>query len=93
MTIGIDPNDHRILSDLQQQWPARTLRNPDGSPLLAAAAALRGWLDILRLLLDRVLSQVPRLLEASDAYLVSLAGPRWWETAAFRGLLGGLGGA
>src|SRR5712664_819260 len=37
-TIPIPANNHRILSDRQIDWPVDTLRNPNASPLLAAAA-------------------------------------------------------
>jgi len=49
-TIPIPGNDHRILSDLQRDWPQDTLRNPTDSPLRKAAATMRGFLDMLRLL-------------------------------------------
>jgi hypothetical protein len=41
-TVPIPANDHRILSDHQIDWPLETLRNPNASPLRAAAATLRG---------------------------------------------------
>lgn len=53
-TSPIPSNDHRFLSELQSLWPQETLRNSDASPLLKAAAALRSWLDVLRLLIERV---------------------------------------
>jgi hypothetical protein len=72
-------NDHRVLSDAQtHEWPSRTLRNPEGSPLLAAAAAIRGWLDILRLVMDRTVGWVPGFLEALDAFLRTQRGEQWW---------------
>lgn len=77
-TVRVPGNDHRVLSSYQQLWPERTLRNPDGSPLLRAAAALRGWLDVLRLVLDRALARIPGFLERLDAWLLVRVGPRWW---------------
>jgi hypothetical protein len=75
-------NDHRILSDYQHEWPLGTLRNPDGSPLLRAAASIRGWLDILRLIIERTVGWVPALLEMLDAWLRELVGEHWWEQFA-----------
>ncbi len=77
-TVGVPGNDHRVLSAEQQLWPADTLRNPDGSPLLRAAAALRGWLDVLRLILDRTVGWIPLFLEQLDAWLRERIGPCWW---------------
>jgi hypothetical protein len=72
-------NDHRILSALQYEWPSETLRNPDGSPLLRAAAALRGWLDLLWLVMVRAIGWIPVFLEQLDADLRQRLGERWWE--------------
>lgn len=78
-TVAIPSNDHRYLSDLQEDWPLETLRNPNGSPLLKAAAMLRGWLDVLRLLIERVLGWIPEFLETMDAKLDQHFGAIWWE--------------
>jgi hypothetical protein len=78
-TIDIPGNDHRILSSRQQQWPIQTLRNPDGSPLLKLSAALRGFLDILHQIIDRLLSWAIHFLEELDAHLCHVLGNRWWE--------------
>src|SRR4051812_34101732 len=69
LTSPIPANDHRVLSELQAQWPEKTLRNPDGSPLLRIAAGLRGWLDVLRLLIERVAGWIPAALEQLDELL------------------------
>ena len=78
-TIPIPINDHKVLSGYQDQWPPETLRNPGGSPLLRAAAATRGWLDILRVILDRTVGWVPGLLEGLDAWLRTKLGDGWWD--------------
>jgi hypothetical protein len=78
-TVEVPMGDHMVLSSYQQEWPQETLRNPDGSPLLRAAAATRGWLDILRLILDRTVGWVPRFLERLDAWLNTKLGERWWD--------------
>jgi hypothetical protein len=87
-TVPIPNNEHRILSDMQQDWPTATLRNPHGSPLLQAAAAIRGWLDVLVLILERTVGWVPALLEALDAWLCARLGTAW--PADFRASTPGL---
>jgi hypothetical protein len=77
-TIPIPANDHRLLSDLQTDWPMQTLRNPDGSPLLKASAALRGFLDILRILIERIFGWIPPFLESLDSALQAQCGEQWW---------------
>ena len=84
-TVPIPANDHAVLSDLQHDWPTATLRNPDGSPLLAAAAALRGWLDVLRLLIERTVGWIPDALERLDDALREYVGPGWWGTVGWEG--------
>jgi hypothetical protein len=71
-------NDHRVLSEFQYAWPRETLRNPDGSPLLQAAALVRGYLDLLYLVMV-LTAVVPVLLEQLDAYLRLRLDERWWD--------------
>ena len=78
-TAAMPGNEHRIASELQYAWPEGTLRNPDGSPLLRAAAALRGWLDLLYLVMVRTVAWIPAFLEQLDAFLRERLGPRWWN--------------
>ncbi len=78
-TVRIPANEHRILSARQQSWPTATLRNPDGSPLLQAAAAIRGWMDVLALILERTVSWIPHFLEALDTWLRDRIDERWWS--------------
>ncbi len=85
-TVAIPGNDHRVLSDLQRDWPERTLRNPNGSPLLTAAAAIRGWLDVLALIVQRTLVHIPSFLEGLDEALRAKLGDRWWEEPEFEGV-------
>ncbi len=77
-TVPIPSNEHRILSDQQQDWPIATLRNPAGSPLLCAAAEIRGWMDVLALILERTIGWVPQFLEALDTWLRTQLGDAWW---------------
>ena len=80
MTIPIPVNDHRsVLSNVQYEWPQRTLKNPDRSPLLAAAACIRGLIDTIKYLLDELILWVATFLEKLDAALTEHFGPRWWE--------------
>jgi len=73
-------NDHSVVTLKHQvEWPRETLRNPDGSPLLQAAASIRGWLDVLKLVLERTVGGIPETLERLDAWLRERIGPRWWE--------------
>jgi hypothetical protein len=78
-TVPVPANDHAPVSEMQTLWPRETLRNPTGSPLLRAAAAIRGWLDIMHLLIDRTIQWVPPALEELDRLLVERDGPGWWE--------------
>ena len=77
--VAMPANDHSVASDYQTDWPLETLRNPDGSPLLRAAACVRGWLDVLRLIMEHTVAWVPGFLEALDAWLRERLGERWWE--------------
>ncbi len=77
-TVDVPGNDHRVLSTLQDAWPTATRQARTGSPLRKAAALLRGWLDILRQVLDRV-DGVVELVEALDRWLEYVRGPRWWN--------------
>jgi hypothetical protein len=77
LTVRVPGNPHRTLSALQRSWPVRTLRNPEGSPLLRAAATVRGWLNVLHVIVERV-GWVPAYLERLDQQLTGRLGPRWW---------------
>jgi hypothetical protein len=60
------------------------LRNTDGSPVLRAAAAIRGWLAVMRVIIDRAISWVPAALEILDALLTYRHGPRWLENLGWQ---------
>ena len=78
-TIPIPVNDHRaVLSVAQAEWPKSTLENPEGSPLLAAAACLRGWIDTILYLIEKGLLWISDMLEKLDQLQVNKLGPRWW---------------
>lgn len=84
-TASLPGNDHRFLNDAQLDWPEETLRNPDGSPLLKIAALLRGFLDVLWLIIERAVGWIPTALESLDATLRQAHGPRWWESLGWDG--------
>ena len=45
-TIPVPASDHRAeLTTAQLDWPTQTRENPDGSPALAGAARVRGFVD------------------------------------------------
>jgi hypothetical protein len=73
-------NDHRArLSIDQYDWPKGTLENPNGSPLLAAAACIRGIINYLYYLIETYLAWIPEMLEALDTFLVTKLGTKWWH--------------
>jgi hypothetical protein len=83
VTVAMPGNDHRIVDDRKHDWPRDTLRNPDGSPLLQAAACLRGWVDTLRLIIDRTVVWIPVFLETLDTWLRQMLGEKWWDQPPF----------
>jgi hypothetical protein len=79
VTIPTPVNDHRAkLSVAQYDWPNKTLENREGSPLLAAAGVVRGFIDYIRYLIENGLAWVVQMLETADALLVKRLGPKWW---------------
>ncbi len=78
-TIPLLGNDHRLLSDAQRDWPLDTFRNPRHSPLLRASGQVRGFLDLLQLLIDRILGWIPLFLEWLDGVLTDQHGDLWWQ--------------
>jgi len=78
-TIPIPGNYHRILSDFQKDWPSETLGNPTGSPLRKAAATMRGFLDTLKLLIERVFGWIPDFLESLNNTMTEHIGAISWE--------------
>lgn len=78
-TTPIPVNDHSAeLSVSQYDWPKRTLENPDGSPLLARAACIRGYMDTNGYLSEKLLMPNPEFLELLDAFLREKFGEKWW---------------
>jgi hypothetical protein len=80
VTMPVPVNDHRAdLSASQQDWPKETLQNPDGSPLLVAAAHIRGFVDYLVYLAKKFLHWSAEMLEELDKFLRQRLGPQWWR--------------
>lgn len=78
-TIPVPVNDHRAeLNVAQYDWPKETRENPDGSPLLAGAACVRGFVDTVLYLIEKGLLWVADMLEKLNEVLVKQLGPRWW---------------
>jgi len=79
VTIPVPVNDHVAeLSVAQQDWPKRTRENPDGSPLLAAAGCIRGFIDTILYLIEKGLHWIAEMLEKADAFFATKLGPKWW---------------
>jgi hypothetical protein len=79
ITIPVEVNDHRArLNADQMDWPKDTRENRDGSPLLAAAGAIRGFIDTVLYLIEKLLLRHAEILEKIDAYLVRTLGRKWW---------------
>jgi hypothetical protein len=66
-------------------WPKETRENPDGSPLLAAAASIRGFVDTIVYLLENLLLRHAEILEKIDAYFVGHSGRKWWLKTDLKG--------
>jgi hypothetical protein len=78
-TVPVPVNDHRAcLSVAQADWLKSTLMNVHGSPLLAAAACVRGFVDMVFYLIERGLLWTADMLEVLDELLVAKLGSRWW---------------
>ena len=89
ITITVPANDHRArLSEDQRDWPPETLQNPDGSPLLIAAACIRGFIDVVVYLMEQLLMWVAEMLEILNAHLVETFGPKWWRNTKVENFAG-----
>jgi len=78
-TIPVPVNDHRArLSVAQMDWPRQTLTNEQGSPLLAGAACIRGFIDTVLYLIEKGLLWIADMLEELDEFLREKLGPQWW---------------
>jgi hypothetical protein len=79
ITILVPVNDHRAeLSPAQYDWPKATLENATGSPLLARAARVRGFVDTNSYLVETLLLPHAEFCELLDSMLTEKLGPEWW---------------
>lgn len=79
VTVPIPVNDHRAeLSVAQFNWPKGTLENSAGCPLLAAAASVRGSVDLIRHAIENCLRWIAEMLEILSAFLEEKLGSQWW---------------
>jgi hypothetical protein len=93
-TILAPVNDHRAdLNEAQRDWPQRTRENPDGSPLLAAAGTVRGFIDTIVYLIEKGLLWVAELLEKLDEWATAKLGPNYWVGSPWEPLAPKPGGA
>ena len=77
--IPVWVNDHVARLNIDQyDWPKKTLENPSGSPLLAAAASNRGFTDTTVYLAETLLLEKAEMLETLDVFLEERLGPKWW---------------
>lgn len=84
ITVPIPINDHRAeLSAAQYDWPKTTLENKNGSPLLAHAACVRGYIDTNQYLVENLLRRNPEFWEFLDQLLAEKFGPEWWHDSRF----------
>jgi hypothetical protein len=79
ITIPVPVNDHSVeLNVAQQDWPKQTRENRDGSPFLAAAGCVRGFIDTILYLIKQGLLWVADMLETADAFMTQRFGKKWW---------------
>ena len=84
ITTSVPANDHRAdLTVKQREWPNVVLQNPDGCPLLRAAAHIRGFVDTVEYYMEEFLLWVTELLAMLSAHLVELWGRKWWLKTEF----------
>jgi hypothetical protein len=79
ITIDVPTNDHCAdLNEAQRDWPKPVLKNPDGSPLIAAAGCVLGFIDTVVYLIRKGLQWVAEMLIAADDYLRTVRGEKYW---------------
>ena len=80
LTIPVPVNDHRAeLSVMQMDWGKTMRENPEGDPLIAAAALLRGSADITAYLQEHRIDVAIALLEMVAESNRQRLGSKWWR--------------
>lgn len=77
-TIGVPGNLHRILSELQREWPAEVRHNQHADPLLWLAGACLSLHDQLSIWVTW-LSHVALWLISAAQGLQAQHGSAWWQ--------------
>jgi len=78
-TIPVPTNDHVAELNLNQyDWPKQTLENTDGCPLIAGAGRIRGFVDTVMYLIEKLLLPLAKQLETLSPVLRDTLGPKWW---------------
>jgi hypothetical protein len=77
--VSLPANEHSAVTARQGLWDRDTLRNQNGSPLLRMAAWIRGWVEVMRVMIDRSIGRIPAGLEKLDVLLTDRLGSGWWE--------------
>ncbi|HEY6369424.1 MAG TPA: hypothetical protein VIX37_02505 [Candidatus Sulfotelmatobacter sp.] len=86
-TVALPANDHCAeLNAAQYDWPKKVRENPDGSPLLAAAGCVLGFIDMVVYLIEKGLRFVADLLVGVDEYMTAERGQKWWVGTLLEGL-------
>lgn len=87
ITVRIPTNDHTSeLNEAQRDWPKQVRENPDGSPLIAAAGCIRGFIDTVIYLIQKGLTWVADMLVIADQYLKEILGEKYWVGTPFEHL-------
>src|ERR1700733_1844220 len=82
-TIKAPVNDHCAeLNPAQYDWPKQVRENPNGSPVLAAAGCVLGFIDTIVYLIEKGLRWIADMLVAVDAFLAEHWGPKYWVGTA-----------
>jgi hypothetical protein len=86
ITAALPANDHCAeLNAAQYDWPKKVRENPDGSPLIAAAGCVLGFIDMVVYLIKTGLRWVADLLVAADEYMTAERGQKWWVGTPLEG--------
>ena len=79
LTIPVRVNDHRAeLTPAMDDWPEDTRKNPDGAPLLADAARIRGFCDDVVNSMEKLLLKSAEDLESLHITLQRSLGKNYW---------------